>query len=154
CLGVTAGPEDILPPLEVAFAPGGLAAETTRAPTPPKPALPRPDGTGKVADLDHWLAQDYATFQKKMAAQTERPNRLLVPTREQVQAGLPAGYKSALGVVWNRVVLGYAPELAMPWETVLRTTGGEQFSKVDRLFNISLFWVTTKTIDCPYCMGH
>ena len=78
-----------------------------------------------------------------------------MPTREQVAAGLPAGYTTALGVVWNRVVLGYAQELAMPWETALRTSGGEQFSEGSTgLFNISLFWVTTKAIDCPYCMGH
>jgi alkylhydroperoxidase family enzyme len=27
-------------------------------------------------------------------------------------------------------------------------------SKIDRVFGISLFWVVTRTIDCPYCMGH
>jgi len=151
CLGTTGEP---LPPLEVVFAPGGLATETTPAPTPPKPALPKPDGSGKIAGADAWAAEGYDALQKKLADQKGRATRLPVPTREQVAAGLPAGYKTALGVVWNRVVLGYAPELAMPWETVLRTSGGEQSGKVDRLFNISLFWVTTKAIDCPYCMGH
>ena len=150
CLGTTGDP---LPPLAVTFAPGGLDSEVTR-PKVVKTPLAKPNGTGRLLDADKWAAEGYDALQAKVKAQTDKQTRLPVPTREQVQAGLPAGYHTALGVVWNRVVLGYAAELAMPWETVLRTSGGEQFGKIDRLFNISLFWVTTKVIDCPYCMGH
>jgi hypothetical protein len=36
----------------------------------------------------------------------------------------------------------------------MRTNGAEMRKKLDRVFGISLFWVVTRTIDCPYCMGH
>ena len=150
CLGATGEP---LPPLAVTFAPGGLDSKPTGPPTAGDKSLAEPDGSGKVADAA-WAAEGYDALQKRVVAQTDRPTRLPVPTPEQVTAGLPDGYKTVLSVVWNRVVLGYAAELAMPWESMLRTSGGEQFGKVDRVFNIGLFWVTTKAIDCPYCMGH
>ena len=36
----------------------------------------------------------------------------------------------------------------------MRTAGAEAAPKYDRIFGGSLFWVTTKAIKCPYCMGH
>ena len=57
-------------------------------------------------------------------------------------------------IVWSRVCLGYVPELATAWETLMRTNMPEMRTKMDRVFGISLFWVITRAIDCPYCMGH
>ena len=57
-------------------------------------------------------------------------------------------------IVWNQVCLGYVPELATAWETVMRTNMPEMRKKMDRVFGISMFWVITRSIDCPYCMGH
>ena len=36
----------------------------------------------------------------------------------------------------------------------MRTNMAEMRTKMDRVFGISVFWVVTRTIDCPYCMGH
>jgi hypothetical protein len=57
-------------------------------------------------------------------------------------------------IVWNQICLGYVPELATAWESLMRTNMAEMRTKVDRIFGISLFWVITRTIECPYCMGH
>jgi hypothetical protein len=36
----------------------------------------------------------------------------------------------------------------------MRTNMPEMREKMDRVFGISMFWVITRSIDCPYCMGH
>ena len=46
------------------------------------------------------------------------------------------------------------PELAVPFELVMRTAGAEASGKWDRIFGSGLFRVTTKAVECPYCMGH
>lgn len=50
--------------------------------------------------------------------------------------------------------MGYAPELAMPFGEVMRSAGAEIAPRYDRVFGGLLFWVVTKSIDCPCCMGH
>jgi hypothetical protein len=50
--------------------------------------------------------------------------------------------------------MGYAPELAVPFEIFMRTAMGESAGKWDRVFGQGLFWVTTRAVKCPYCMGH
>ena len=57
-------------------------------------------------------------------------------------------------VVWSLVVFGYVPELAAPWEAVMWINGAENGRRFDRVFGLSLFWIVTRSIDCPYCMGH
>ena len=32
--------------------------------------------------------------------------------------------------------------------------GEENGRRLDRVFGLSLFWIVTRAIDCPYCMGH
>ena len=32
--------------------------------------------------------------------------------------------------------------------------GEENGRRFDRVFGLSLFWIVTRSIDCPYCMGH
>ncbi len=36
----------------------------------------------------------------------------------------------------------------------MRTNMSEMRKNLDRIFAISIFWVVTRTIECPYCMGH
>jgi hypothetical protein len=52
------------------------------------------------------------------------------------------------------VHLGYAPELAVPWEILMRASAPEMDANLDRIFGVDLFWVTTRADNCPYCMGH
>ena len=82
------------------------------------------------------------------------PTRLPVPSWSDVERGLPPGFMRPSRIVWNQVCLGYVPELATSWETLIRTNMPEMRDKMDRVFGISLFWVVTRAIDCPYCMGH
>ena len=86
--------------------------------------------------------------------QRNRATRVRVPSWEEVERGLPPGFTTPNRVVWNLVCLGYQPELAAAWETYLRTSAIETSDKMDRVFGQSLFWVTTRAMNCPYCMGH
>ena len=47
---------------------------------------------------------------------------------------------------------GYAAELQIPWSIATRTMWAERPG--DRVFEESLFWIQTRTIECNYCMGH
>jgi hypothetical protein len=70
-----------------------------------------------------------------------------------VKAALPPGYATRpTRIVWSLVCNGYAPELAVPWNVSTRTMWAE--SKQDRVFEESLFWIQTRSIQCNYCMGH
>ena len=87
--------------------------------------------------------------------QRRKPTRLRIPSWDEVARNLPEGlFKKPSDIVWYRIVFGYAPELAVPYEYFMRTAGAEAAPKYDRVFGQSLFWVVTRAIKCPYCMGH
>ena len=78
-----------------------------------------------------------------------------MPGWEEVKRTLPEGVTTkGTRVVWSLVAFGYVPELAAPWEAVMWVNGEENGRRFDRVFGLSLFWVVTRAIDCPYCMGH
>ena len=83
-----------------------------------------------------------------------RPRECACRAGRKSKRGLPPGFTTPNRVVWNLVCLGHQPELAAAWETYLRTSSIETSDKMDRVFGQSLFWVTTRGMDCPYCMGH
>ena len=155
CLGAPVEEGGPTPPLEVAFQPGVLAARTN-PPSPPKiPDLPAGTGKPVVAGDAEWAEQAYAQLQEKLEAQRSKPTRLRVPTWDEVRKGLPEGMgMKGTRVVWSLVAFGYVPELAAPWEAVMWINGEENGRRFDRVFGLSLFWVVTRAIDCPYCMGH
>ena len=120
-----------------------------------KSALPEPTGRDLVEDAPEWKAATYESLQDRLEAQRRKPTRLRVPSWDEVAKNLPEGLiKRPSDIVWYRIVFGYAPELAVPFEIFMRTAGAEAAPKFDRVFGGSLFWVTTKAIKCPYCMGH
>jgi alkylhydroperoxidase family enzyme len=153
-LGVPPEPDGPLAPVEVAFEPSSLATKMAA----PQRTEPRPLGDVKrldiVNDEPSWTAIPFESLQSKLETQRSRPTRLTVPPWSEVEQNLPQGFTRPTRIVWNLICLGYAPKLAMPWETLMRTNGAEGGSKVDRVFSLSLFWVVTRAIDCPYCMGH
>lgn len=55
-------------------------------------------------------------------------------------------------IVWSLMTYGYAAELQIPWSIATRTMWAELPG--DRVFEESLFWIQTRTIECNYCMGH
>ena len=155
CLDPPVEPGGPLPPLEVSFAPSTF---TTR-PTPPPPLnktpLPKPTGKDLVQDDPEWAEVSYETLQERLEAQRNKPTRLRIPSWEEVARNLPESLaKKPSDIIWYRIVFGYAPELAVPFEVFMRTAGAEAAPKYNRIFGQSLFWVVTRAIKCPYCMGH
>lgn len=154
CLGVPVEDGGPLPPIEVRFAPGTMARDTTPPPPPSNDPLPQPAGRDLVADEPGWAALSFDALQRKLEDQRSRPTRLRIPPWDEMERGLPKGFTRANRIVWNLICLGYAPELAMPWETLMLTSSAENGRRLDRTFTLSVFWVVTRAIDCPYCMGH
>ena len=155
CLNVPLEPNGPLPAAAVEFAPQTLVAKTTPPPPLKKTPLAAPTGKDDVADEPDWSQISFETLQERLEAQRRKPTRLKIPTWEDVSKNLPAGlFAGSSDIVWYRIVFGYAPELAVPFEYFMRTAGAEAGPRWDRIFGQGLFWVTTRAINCPYCMGH
>ncbi len=155
CLGAAVEPGGPLPPVDVAFDPASFTTKTTPPPPPVKSPLPKPSGRDLVEDDPRWLEASYDTLQGRLEAQRRKPTRLRIPAWDEVARNLPPGLiNRPSDIVWYRIVFGYAPELAVPFEIYMRTAGAEAGPKWDRIFGQGLFWVTTKAVKCPYCMGH
>ncbi|MBI1322811.1 hypothetical protein GC170_06460 [bacterium] len=160
-LGSKVEPNGPIPPIEVSFDREKLATKSaspksaTKKDRPKIPDLPAPTGKDLVADDDEWKSLTYDRLQTLLDIQKKKPTRLRIPEWSEVEKNLPAGLmKKPSDIVWYRITFGYAPELAVPFEIFMRTAGGEGGPKWDRVFGSSLFWVTTKAMKCPYCMGH
>lgn len=126
----------------------------TAAP-PALPPWPREAGQAGIAADREWSQVSYESLQQKLAAQRAKPTRLRIPAWSEFEGTIPSGlFERPSDIVWYRIVFGYAPELAGPFEIYLRTAGSELGPRLDRNFSGSLFWVVTRAIDCPYCMGH
>lgn len=155
CLGAQVEPGGPLPPTEIAFDPAAFAVSPSAPPTSPASTLPKPSGKDVVDDDSTWAEMTYDALQTRMEAQRRKPTRLPIPTWDQVASKLPPGFmKRPSDIVWYRIAYGYAPELAVPFEVYMRTAGAEAGPRYGRVFGQSLFWVTTKAMKCPYCMGH
>ena len=145
-----------LPPLEIKFGPDAFVFKTVAPPPPKKSPLPAPTGKDLVEEDDDWGATfSYDALQTRLEEQRQKPTRLRVPSWDEVSKNVPAGmFKKPSDIIWYRIVFGYAPELAVPFEVFMRTAGAEAAPKWARIFAPSLFWITTRAVKCPYCMGH
>jgi len=136
-----------LPPLAVQFPrPWAGGAEAPKR-TSPKPANgSKPTRTG----APEWGKVDYGSLQKLLTEQRAREPRIPVPTFESVKKYLPPTYPKdhELKIRWSLVCLGYQPELASAWTLCTRNFGEE--SQQDRVFEESLFWVVTRSLQCFY----
>lgn len=154
CLGTEVEADGPLAPMDVTLAENKTAQRPVPPPARTAQLLPEPKGSDVVRDDGEWKGKTYVMLQEQLEKQRQRPTRLKVPSWEQVEKNLPEGFMRRNRVVWNMIVMGYAPALAMPFDEVMRSAGAEVGPKYDRIFGGSLFWVVTKAIDCPYCMGH
>ncbi len=154
CLGSPLEADGPRPPVEVVFVPEAVESKMPRPLPSPASALPPPTGTDLVEDSADWASLTYGELQARIEKQKQKPTRLPIPKWEEVERGLPPGFMKPSRIVWYQVSFGYAPQLTAAWETLMRTNGAEMRKKLDRVFGISVFWVVTRTIDCPYCMGH
>jgi alkylhydroperoxidase family enzyme len=154
CLGAAVEPGGPFPPADISFEPSSFTTRTT-PPIPRKATLPKPTGKDLVEDDSQWAGTSYDALQSLLEAQRQKPTRLPIPSWDEAARNVPEGMmKKPNDIVWYRVVFGYAPELAVPFETYMRTSGAEAAPKYDRIFAGSIFWVVTRAINCPYCMGH
>jgi alkylhydroperoxidase family enzyme len=159
CLGSPIEPEGPLPPLDVVFAPGAIISGpfvSSRKTPQLEPTSIAPTSSGKdvVEDDPEWTSLSFEELQSRLEKQRDKTTRVRVPSWEEVERGLPPDFTTPNRVVWNLVCLGHQPELAAAWEVYLRTSAIETSDKMDRVFGQSLFWVTTRGMDCAYCMGH
>lgn len=145
-LGLTVEEDGALPPIAVRFRKpyqGGIA---------PLRAVPADGPTASpteyVTDLE-WRSLDFEALRAAQVLQKNRTPRIPVPSVEEVQRVLPPNAPARmLKIIWSRVCLGYQPELAFAWTNCLRTF--EEEAKQDRVFEESLFWVVTRSLQCFY----
>jgi alkylhydroperoxidase family enzyme len=138
------------PPIDVVFAKAAISV-----PPGDPPPLPPPSDAGSIEVDPEWASLTYEDLQARIEAQRQRPTRLRVPDWKEVERGLPPGFVMRPNrMLWTRICLGYQPELAASWETLLRINWAEASKTINQVFATNLFWVTTRASDCPYCMGH
>ncbi|MEX2121867.1 MAG: carboxymuconolactone decarboxylase family protein [Pirellulales bacterium] len=138
-----------LPPLAVEFSKQPSAG---RAVAPwRRPPLGQTDAgvAARISD-PQWLAMDFADLQERLESQRNRRSRIRVPSWEEVRALVAPGSSGGppVRIGWSLVCAGYQPELAKGWAVCSRAFAQE--SKQDRVFEESVFWVTTRSIDCFY----
>jgi alkylhydroperoxidase family enzyme len=146
-LGVGVEPGGPLPPGGWRFARGGPAPTVPERHPPAGAAAAEPP---RVADPD-WAARDLGVLRRSMETQKAREGRVPVPSWEAVVAGLPPGYPvppKPIRIRWSLVCLGYQPRLAAGWSACTRAFMEE--AKQDRVFEESLFWVVTRSLNCFY----
>ena len=154
CLGSPMEAGGPKPPVDVVFEPEAFATKMLKPPPSQVSPLTKPTGKDLIEDAPAWTSLTYEQLQARLEEQRRKPTRLRIPRWEEVEHGLPSGFMKPSRIVWNQICLGYQPELAIAWETIMRTNGAESKGKLDRVFGLSLFWIITRAIDCPYCMGH
>jgi alkylhydroperoxidase family enzyme len=122
-----------LAPLDVRFQPIPLGS---RLAVPRRAApLAVSGGPEQEADAD-WLALAFPDLQKEMDRQRGRLPRIKLPLQE------------AEGPLWGHVCRTYQPELAGAWSAAARAFDGE--AEQDPIFEQSLFWVVTRSLQCFY----
>ncbi len=121
-----------LPPLDVAFKPAPFGARLAAPRTAVRSAAANPE---READAE-WLGLAFPDLQKGMERQRCRPPRINLPPQE------------AEGPLWGLVCKGYQPELAGAWSACARAFEAE--ADQDAVFEQSLFWVVTRSLQCFY----
>ena len=109
------------------------------------------DGTKpSISDDLEWTKYDYSALQKILADQRARQPRIPVPPFDSIRKYLPANFPKdkEVKIRWSLVCTGYQPELAMAWTQCTRNFAEE--AKQDRVFEESLFWVVTRSLQCFY----
>ncbi|PWT88429.1 MAG: hypothetical protein C5B56_08755 [Proteobacteria bacterium] len=132
---------DGVPPLSVTFAKpepkvAVHGASLTTGVTPERAGAP--------------LSSDWMALQERLDQQRQREGRIRIPSREEVLKRLGEHHPGAwqAGILWSRVCYGYQPELTDAWFACAMAF--RQESKLDRIFEQSIFWVVTRSLQCFY----
>jgi alkylhydroperoxidase family enzyme len=105
----------------------------------------------RLQDNDsEWASVGFDQLQQNMEKQRGREPRILVPSWDDVKKRMtgPIPPNRTLRIKWSLVCSGYQPELAAAWSACTRAFGQEAHQ--DRVFEESLFWVVTRTLNCFY----
>jgi alkylhydroperoxidase family enzyme len=158
CLGSRLEPGGPLPPVEVILPPDPAGSRAKRPVGQPSP-LTNPTGHDLIDDDLEWISVTYDEWQKRLERQRARTSRVPEPTYDEVYRDWPAGVPKAeprpTRILWNLVCSGNQPEMAAAWMACGRARAAvSDETRLDPVFANTLFWVITRSIDCPYCMGH
>lgn len=122
------------------------------AAAPPERHLPtaRPVGGAEGVDDEEWRQLDFAHLGTHMQNQQRRQPRITVPSFDAIRQHLPPTFPKGreLKINWSLVCLGHQPELASAWSLCTRCFAEE--AQQDRVFEESLFWVVTRSLQCYY----
>ena len=141
-----------LAPIDVEFAEGALQIASLIPPHGEVPTLHAAD-KDVISDEADWAAISFDELQTRLEEQRDRKPRLPIPSWNDVKGKLPPAMATRpTRIVWSLMTYGYAAELQIPWSIATRTMWAELPG--DRVFEESLFWIQTRTIECNYCMGH
>jgi alkylhydroperoxidase family enzyme len=137
-----------LPPVAVKFARPftGGAAPAARA----VPDVKDSDAGPKQVTDPEWRQLDFDSLQKFMESQRGREPRIPVPSFDSVKKYLPPTFPKdqQLKINWSLVCLGYQPELASAWSLCTRSFGED--AHLEQIFEESLFWIVTRSLQCFY----
>ncbi len=147
-LDVRPEPEGTLPPLAVRFT---LPPPSPPAGSPkPSPTAAAAAGNGPLGGKDPQAAKQWLAFQESLDKQRARTVRIRVPSKDEVLKRIgkehPGVWQS--GILWSRVCYGYQPELTDAWFATVAAY--RQESSLDPLFQQSIFWVVTESLQCFY----
>jgi AhpD family alkylhydroperoxidase len=133
-----------LPPLTVEFAKPKPKAPASGTAPAAKARNGTPAAKGTAAGAE-WLG-----LQQSLDKQRTRVGRIRVPSREEVLKRIgdkhPAGWQA--GILWSRVCYGFQPELTDAWFAC--AAAFRQEARLDRVFEQSVFWVVTQSLQCFY----
>jgi len=149
-LGLQVESDGPLPPLEVQFAAPAPDQKPEPAARPEWPETPPGDSPQMVDDPD-WKSLDFGKLQGLMELQRIRKTRVSIPAWESFSGQLdPKLYPpdKPTRIRWSLVVVGHQPRLGPAWINCLRTFARE--ANQDRVFEESLFWVITRSLQCFY----
>lgn len=148
-LNVSVEPEGPLPPIDVRFVPSKISE--TKAASRDGEVDPAAEEVAALVEDVEWKSLDFGQLQLRLDQQRARNGRVRVPEWSEVHPQLPPELyppDKPTRVKWSLCVLGYQPQLGMLWLKGLRTFGRE--ADQDRVFEESLFWVITRSLDCFY----
>ena len=147
-LGSPIEPGGPIPPLEIQFDP--KAAPPVVPPRKRSANGPVPDEPTRVDD-PLWLSMAFDDLQDRLTDQRARSSRIRIPSWDEVLKAMPRGMpkpERPIRIQWSLVTMGFQPELAAAWSACTRAFREE--ANQDRVFEESLFWIVTRTIDCFY----
>jgi alkylhydroperoxidase family enzyme len=135
-------PGGTLPPLLLQFAKPKAK--------PPASGSPPPLKTAKHVGANDAGGGEWIGLREGVNRQKARPGRIRVPSKEELRKRLGDGHPGLWqsDIVWSRVCYGNQPELTQAWFDC--AAAFRQEAGLDRLFEQSLFWIVTRSLQCFY----